>query len=187
MALYCTDTLPLSHRTGEPDFATAMLAWRSSLSAYATALTRDRNGAEDLLQDLFVLALEKQSRFRAGSDLRAWLFTLMHNLHVSRVRRARREAGSLSSIDLAEIDAPLAPQQEAVLLLTEVGRLVDRLPPAQSDVRRLAGEGLTYREIAAVLALPLGTVRSRLSRGRAFLSGGREGDICIRAGWRTAA
>lgn len=170
------------------EFAGQLLALRGNLRRYALVLTRDRDRAEDLFQDSCVRALEKSARFVPGTDLRAWLFAIMHNLHVSKVRRAWREAKTVNAVDLAAtgIDRVLPPPQEPHMMLRDMARLLSCLPMAQREVLQLASQGFTYGEIAAELGLPLGTVRSRMSRGRAVLREAAIGGICVRATWRGA-
>ena len=139
------------------------------LRRYARALTRDVNRADDLVQDTLVRALAKQHLWQEGTNLRAWLFTLMHNQHVNDVRRANREGGN---IDVEDVSAVLVANTDptASRQLRELERALARLPLEQRESILLVGlEGLRYDEAAAVLGVPIGTVRSRLSRGREAL------------------
>jgi RNA polymerase sigma-70 factor (ECF subfamily) len=145
-----------------------LLAALPRLRRYASLLTGDSHRAEDLLQDTLARAWEKRRLWRAGSDLRAWLFSIMHNVHVNQWPRRRREYAS-EPLDAAGIDehtAVPATQIERVAL-TEVLAQVARLPTEQREVLILAVvEELHYSEIARVLDIPVGTVMSRLSRAR---------------------
>ena len=139
------------------------------LRRYARALTRDVNRADDLVQDTLVRALAKQHLWQAGTNLRAWLFTLMHNQHVNDVRRSNREGGNIDVEDMAAVlvanTDPTASRQ-----LYELERALARLPLEQRESILLVGlEGLRYDEAATILGVPIGTVRSRLSRGREAL------------------
>lgn len=136
------------------------------LRRYARALTRDATRADDLVQSCLMRALAKSHLWQPGSDLRAWLFTILHNQHVNDVRRAVREGVSVAVEDAAPLlTAPAA--QGAALQLRDLDRAMTRLPEEQRQVLLLVGlEGMRYEEVAAVLQLPIGTVRSRLSRGR---------------------
>lgn len=139
------------------------------LRRYARALTRDANRADDLVQDTLVRALAKQHLWQAGTNLRAWLFTLMHNQHVNDVRRSNREGGN---IDVNEVAAVLVATTDptASRQLRELERGLARLPLEQRETILLVGlEGLRYDEAAEILNVPIGTVRSRLSRGREAL------------------
>ena len=141
------------------------------LRRYACALTRDATRADDLVQETLARAWEKRQLWKAGSDLRAWLFTVMHNVYVNQVAAAMREAPSVPFDPSADGDEALlaaVPGEPADRLeLQEVARQIQRLPPDQREVLLLAVfDELHYREIAAVLAIPVGTVMSRLSRAR---------------------
>lgn len=139
------------------------------LRRYARALTRDTTRADDLVQSCLMRALAKSHLWERGTDLRAWLFTILHNQHVNDVRRAVREGVSVPVEDAAPmLTAPAA--QGASLDLRDLDRAMARLPEEQRQVLLLVGlEGMRYEEVAAVLQLPVGTVRSRLSRGREAL------------------
>lgn len=139
------------------------------LRRYARALARDVSAADDLVQDCLTRALGKLHLWQEGTDLRAWLFTILHNQYVNQVRRAVREG---SSIGLSETEPMLtrAPHQGKRLELRDLERAIARLPEEQRSVILLVGlEGMRYEEVAEVLDVPVGTVRSRLSRGREAL------------------
>jgi RNA polymerase sigma-70 factor, ECF subfamily len=141
------------------------------LRRYARVLTGDGTRADDLVQDALARAWEKRALWKAGSDLRAWLFTIMHNVHVNQLATTRREAGNVS-LD-AEDDRGAAWQVPArgnpfdrIELLELVAQL-GRLPVEQREVLLLAAvEEMPYDEIAGALGIPIGTVMSRLSRAR---------------------
>lgn len=133
------------------------------LRRYARALTRDAVMADDLVQDTLERALRKLDLWRPDSDLRAWLFTLMHNLFVNRVRTA---SPAETSLDEA-MDTPVAGGQMAALGLRDIAAGLADLPDDQREVILLIGlEQFGYAEAAHILGVPLGTVMSRLSRGR---------------------
>jgi RNA polymerase sigma factor (sigma-70 family) len=139
------------------------------LRRYARALTRDVVVADDLVQDCLTRALGKLHLWQEGSDLRAWLFTILHNQYVNYIRRAVREG---ASVGLTESEPLLrhAPQQSKRLELRDLERAIAKLPDEQRAVILLVGlEGMRYEEVAAVLDVPVGTIRSRLSRGREAL------------------
>ena len=147
------------------DFARLLEVEIPRLRRYARALTRDVSRADDLVQSCLTRAVAKQHLWQPGTDLRAWLFTILHNQHVNDVRRSVREA---SSIELSE--APqLTVQSNAIasLELRDLETALGKLQPEQREVILLVGlEGMSYEEVAAILEIPVGTVRSRLSRGR---------------------
>ena len=138
------------------------------LRRYARALVRNQDNADDLVQDTLLRALSKIHLWQPGTDLRAWLFTLMHNQYVNFVRRAVRE-GSQTSIDAA-IDLGHAANQQVSLQLRDLRNALDKLPDEQRTVVLLIGlEGMRYEEVAEILGVPVGTIRSRLSRAREAL------------------
>jgi RNA polymerase sigma-70 factor, ECF subfamily len=139
------------------------------LRRYARALTRDALRADDLVQDTLVRGLTKQHLWQPGTNLRAWLFTLMHNQFVNDSRRCNREGAAIDVDDVAAslvaVTDPTASRQ-----LHELERALGELPIEQREVILLVGlEGMRYDDAAEVLAVPIGTVRSRLSRGRESL------------------
>ncbi len=139
------------------------------LRRYARALARDVAAADDLVQDCLARALGKLHLWQEGTDLRAWLFTILHNQYVNQVRRAVREG---AAVGLSETEPLLtrAPQQGKSLELRDLERAISKLPEEQRSVILLVGlEGMRYEEVAEVLDVPVGTVRSRLSRGREAL------------------
>ena len=140
------------------DFARLLEAEIPRLRRYARALTRDVTRADDLVQSCLARAVAKQHLWQPGTDLRAWLFTILHNQYVNDVRRSVREA---DTIELSEANAI------ASLELRDLETALGKLQPEQREVILLVGlEGMAYEEVAAVLEIPVGTVRSRLSRGR---------------------
>jgi len=133
------------------------------LRRYARALVGERAAADDLVQDTLERAWSKLHLYRRGSDLRAWLFTVMHNVHVNRLR-ATRPADPLED-DMPEL-AQRATQGDA-LLVRDLDRAVAALPEGQRQVLLLVAlEDLSYEETARVLQIPIGTVMSRLARAR---------------------
>lgn len=151
------------------DFLTEVEAAIPSLRRYALALTRDADIADDLVQDCLERALKKRRLWRPQGPVRAWLFAILHNRFVSDRRRDMRRGAHLP-IDPA--DHPVAPDDPvANVALAEVGRALDALSLEQRTALLLvAVEGLTYREAALALGVPVGTVMSRLARARRALA-----------------
>lgn len=138
------------------------------LRRYARALA-GTNGADDLVQDCVERALSRAHLFRRGTNLRAWLFTIMRNIFVSGTRRARR-AGPILDPDIAYATLSVPPCQEDVVMLAEVGRALPTLPEGQRRaIELVAVSGMAYEDAAVVMDTGIGTVRSRLSRGREAL------------------
>jgi RNA polymerase sigma-70 factor (ECF subfamily) len=139
------------------------------LRRYARALTRNAIRADDLVQETLIRALRKQHLWEPGTNLRAWLFTIMHNQNVNQMRRAIRDE---SSVDIEDCSSNLTATTDPTgsRQLRELERAIAQLPEEQRQVLLLVGlEGMVYEDAAAILNIPIGTVRSRLSRGREFL------------------
>ena len=139
------------------------------LRRYARAMVHDPVAADDLVQDCLVRALGKIHLWEKGTDLRAWLFTILHNQHISLARQAARQR---DIIELQNCKPGLSPSpgQMVRLELRDLERAIARLPEEQRVVILLVGlEGMRYDEVASVVNLPVGTVRSRVSRGRETL------------------
>ena len=151
------------------DFARLLETKIPNLRRYARALTREPWRADDLVQSCLLRAIAKQHLWQPGTDLRAWLFTILHNQYVNDVRCSVREGVAVPIENIASL-LTVAPTVEASLQLRDLDRAFGRLPLEQRQVLLLLGlEGMRYEEAAATLRIPLGTVRSRVSRGRQTL------------------
>jgi RNA polymerase sigma-70 factor (ECF subfamily) len=141
------------------------------LRRYACALHRwNRSQADDLVQDTLVRAIAKQHLWQPGTNLRSWLFTLMHNQHVNDVRRSVARGGISHTVDELHDNHASASNAEASLQLRDLERALGKLLVEQREIILLVAlEGMSYADVAAVVGVPVGTVRSRLSRGRAAL------------------
>ena len=148
------------------DFAELLETEIPRLRRYARALTHDASRADDLVQSCLLRAIAKQHLWQAGTDLRAWLFTILHNQNINDVRRSMREGAAVPVEDVASVLS--APSNvEASLQLRDLDRAIASLPEQQRQVILLVGlEQMPYEEVAKILGIPVGTVRSRLSRGR---------------------
>jgi RNA polymerase sigma-70 factor (ECF subfamily) len=137
------------------------------LRRYARALAHDVVRADDLVQECLARAIAKLHLWQEGTDLRAWLFTILHNQHVNHIRRSVREGITLELSDVTPLSLSQSPDQEQHLGLRDLDRALGQLPAEQRSAILLVGlEGMPYEDAAAVLGVPIGTVRSRLSRGR---------------------
>ncbi|MBM6593227.1 sigma-70 family RNA polymerase sigma factor [Microvirga pudoricolor] len=145
------------------------------LRRYAQALTRDSAAAEDLVQDALVRAYERRHTFRPGGNLRGWLMSVLHNVFVDGRRRAQAETRKVEgAAGLA--DEASQPDQEWHVRLRQVGEAFSNLPDEQREALYLVSiEGLSYQEAAQTLEIPVGTLMSRLGRGRAALRAFEEG------------
>ncbi len=138
------------------------------LRRYARALAGDRARADDLVQDTLERAWNKLHLWRPGSDLRAWLFTVMHNVYVNQVRASRDHA----TLDDEGAEMAVAAAQGSGLEIRDLERALALLPPEQREVLLLVAlEDMSYAEVAGTLGIPIGTVMSRLSRAREKLRG----------------
>jgi RNA polymerase sigma-70 factor (ECF subfamily) len=140
-----------------------------ALRRYGLALTRDPADAEELVHETLVRALEKRGSFRHGRPLRPWLLSILHNIFIDGTRRRRTEHEALADAAILSPGHQTAPQDQRVRL----NQLLDRfmaLPEEQRAAMHLVSiEGLSYAEAASALAIPVGTLMSRLGRARAAL------------------
>ena len=159
--------------TGSPPAMTpspatdALVAQIPALRRYARSLTGDGWAADDLVQDTLERACDRWGLWRAGSDLRAWLFTVMHNLFIDGARRAmRQQAQPLDMDEVQAIPGADGPPERAM----DLQRCLMRLPEEQREVLLLVTlQDLDYKDVARITGVPIGTVMSRLSRARARL------------------
>ncbi|MDO8773979.1 MAG: sigma-70 family RNA polymerase sigma factor [Burkholderiaceae bacterium] len=139
------------------------------LRRYARALTGDTWAADDLVQDTLERACSKWRLWTAGSDLRAWLFTVMHNLFANQLRRADRQARA-SMVDIDDVAHELPAPDTLPGAAIDLQRCLLRLPQDQRVALLLVSlEDMSYAEVARITGVPIGTVMSRLSRARSRL------------------
>lgn len=137
-----------------------------TLKKYALRLTKCAHLAEDLVQDCLARALSRRHLFHSDANIRPWLFTVMHNLHVSNCRQSIVRTGYVKT-QMAISSEGREAAQEHVTDLGKVQRAIKMLPREQRDVVILVAlEELSYQEAAVALGIPIGTVMSRLARGR---------------------
>lgn len=138
-----------------------------ALRRYARALLRDRAAADDLVQDCLERAIGRWHQRRADSEPRAWIFAILHNLAMTRLRRAAARPRPVAVEDVGEGDLANPAAQEDGLRYRDLVSALSRLPDEQRTVLLLVCvEELSYAEAARVLDVPIGTVMSRLSRAR---------------------
>ena len=151
----------------------AILACIPSLRRYARGLVSDRDRADDLVQDTLERAWARFSMWHRRGEIRAWMFGIMHNHFIDRLRAQRAVPEDLIGDGEGEgwpEQAQQRPLQADALEVRDLDRLLQRLPPEQREVLLLvAVEELSYAEVAQALGLPIGTVMSRLSRARGRL------------------
>lgn len=171
-------------RLGSKAFEIDALAELPALLGVATRLTKNPADAQDLVQDTLLKAMRAREQFEAGTNLRAWLIRILMNTFINRYRRGGLERSVLEGpdadpladgwISVSTMEAMRDPEAQALrpMLAAEIGRALDELPEdyrlavVLSDV-----EDLSYKEIADIMGCPIGTVMSRLHRGRRLLKG----------------
>jgi RNA polymerase sigma-70 factor (ECF subfamily) len=164
----------------DPSPSLSLVGHIPDLRRYARSLTGDAWTADDLVQDTLERACQRWQLWTAGSDLRAWLFTLMHNLFVDGARRATRQAGRRVDLDevASDLPAPAGPPEQTL----DLQRCLLRLPPDQREVLLLVTlQDLRYEDVARITGVPIGTVMSRLSRARSRLRELMEGGAAMGA------
>ncbi len=139
------------------------------LRRFAMVLVRERDRADDLVQECLARALARIDTWTPGTNLRAWLFTILRNVHLNDVRREGR-APFVLNVNETGSQGSTAASQEADVSLNELGRIFGDLSPEHRQILILiAVEGFAYEEAAQICEVPVGTVRSRLSRARESL------------------
>jgi RNA polymerase sigma-70 factor (ECF subfamily) len=152
--------------TREERFESEALPHLRSLYGTAYRMTRSHADAEDLVQETCLRALRSFDRFAQGTNVRAWLFTILHRARVDGLRQKGR---SIPTVEL-EDDGPATPPAQESFVLGGLERALQALPEALRSALTLRDvEGFSYKEIAEILEVPLGTVMSRLHRARAAL------------------
>jgi|TARA_B100000378_G_C18038792_1_gene409893 RNA polymerase sigma-70 factor, ECF subfamily len=149
------------------DFGAALSDLMPRLASYARSLARNPDTAQDLVQETLLKAWRSRASFEPGTNLKAWTFRILHNSFLSQVRRrGAGQAGETAEL----IDVPVASNQESVVTLSDVRRVWPRLTPEQQRCIRFIGiEGLSYEEAATIERVPVGTIKSRVVRGRQML------------------
>jgi RNA polymerase sigma-70 factor, ECF subfamily len=147
---------------------TQVLEFLPAVRAFARSLTRNRTEADDLVQETLLKALSNMDKFDPGTNLRAWLFTILRNTYYTEIRKRRRENDGMAA--LAQQDTNIGPSQEWSATLTSLKDALALLPDDQREALVLVGAaGLSYEEAAEVCGCALGTIKSRVNRARAKL------------------
>jgi RNA polymerase sigma-70 factor (ECF subfamily) len=170
---------PSSAPSSADDFSAEALQFLQPLFATAMRLTRNRADAEDLVQDTYVKAFGHSGQFKRGTNLRAWLYTILHNTWRNRRRDASRDTVDIDSEQVEQLAAGGSGREqietpERILMRStldaDLQAALDSLPEAFREAVWLRDvEEFTYAEIAEMLTVPIGTVMSRISRGRRML------------------
>ena len=150
-------------------FIDGIMAALPALRSFAISLTKNLDKAEDLVQDTVLKAISKQERFEGGTNLQAWLFTILRNNHFSMHRKVNRE---VEDADGSYAESMIAvPEQEGCLMMAKLQEALARLPKDQREALLLIGlEGVEYEAAALELGCAVGTIKSRVNRARKRLA-----------------
>ena len=152
------------------EFQKNLLPELPHLRRFARALAGDAALADDLVQDCVERALKKQHLYDSTRPLRAWLYTILRNIHISHWRRAAPWGHVKNIDDLEGFEGAIEAEQEHNLSLSLITDALDQLPPQHREVLVLISlEEVSYREAAEIIGVPIGTIMSRLSRARSTL------------------
>ncbi|SOH94743.1 RNA polymerase sigma-70 factor, ECF subfamily [Monaibacterium marinum] len=153
----------------EIDFEQSIVELVPDLRAFGRSLTREHARADDLVQDTIVKALSNKEKFQAGTNLRAWLFTILRNTFYSSKRKQKWE---VEDVDGAYTDSlSVKPAQDGVMDLSDFRKAFETLPSDQRESLMLVGAaGMSYEEAAQICDCAIGTVKSRVNRARARLT-----------------
>jgi RNA polymerase sigma-70 factor, ECF subfamily len=147
----------------------ALVTHLPSLRAFSMSLTRNRSAADDLVQDTIIKAWTNIDKFAVGSNLQAWLFTILRNTYYSSLRKHRREVSDPEGIHAQGLF--VKPDHDGRLAYGDFQRAFDQLSPEHREVLTLVGaSGFSCEEAAAMMGVAVGTVKSRASRARKKLS-----------------
>jgi len=156
-----------------------LVTWIPNLRAFALSLTQNSQHADDLVQDTLLKALSNLDKFQEGTNLRAWLFTILRNSFYNDIRYQKYHQTSPID-DVAPGNLESRATQEKYIEFKDVLKGLNGLVPEQREaIILIAAEGLSYEEAAAVCGCPVGTVKSRLSRARQRLDNYMKGDKFI--------
>jgi RNA polymerase sigma-70 factor (ECF subfamily) len=140
-----------------------------NLRRFARYLVRNADSADDLVQECLRRAIENIDSWQHGTNIRAWLFTILRNVYRNEVRRQKRQKEFLGR-QIIQSDYSYTERQETSLLLNDIRKAMDQLAMIHREILLLVAiEGLTYEEVATLLNISIGTVKSRLSRARMSL------------------
>lgn len=152
-----------------PEQRDELISHLPALRAFAISLTRSRSRADDAVQDAVLKALTNFDKFELGSNMRAWLFTILRNGYYSDQRKNHREESDVDGLLTGAL--AVKPDHDGVLHFRDFLRSFDRLPDEQREVLVLVGaSGFSYEEAAEMTGVPIGTIKSRINRARARLA-----------------
>ncbi len=146
-----------------------MLRSLPHLRAFAISLTGDLTRADDLVQEALLRALSNLDRFEPGTNMRAWLFTILRNLFHTEFRKRKREIEDVDGAISARV--PVLPEQEGHVAMSDLQAALAKLSPEHREALLLIGaQGLSYEETARICGTYIGTIKSRVNRARARLA-----------------
>ncbi|MBI4723767.1 MAG: sigma-70 family RNA polymerase sigma factor [Rhodomicrobium sp.] len=152
--------------TGHADLRQELVRWIPNLRAFALSLTQSAQQSDDLVQDTLVKALSNLDKFQTGTNLRAWLFTILRNSFYNDIRYKKyHQTAPLDEVDPGYLERR-ATQEKYIEFKDVLKGWVTLVPEQREAISLVAAEGLSYEEAAAVCNCPVGTVKSRLSRAR---------------------
>ena len=158
----------MPQRASSDDPREALVGHIGSMRAFAFSLTRNDAAADDLVQDTLVKAWKNINSFTPGTNMQAWLFTILRNTFYSDRRRAKREVEDADGAHAARLSE--SPRHDGVLALGEFAKAFQQLPDVQREALSLVGaSGFSYEEAADTCGVAVGTIKSRVNRGRARL------------------
>lgn len=158
-------TVPRASAIADPALRDEMVGLVPNLRAFARSLCNEPSQADDLVQETIVKAWANLDKFERGTNLRAWLFTILRNQYYSELRKRRREIEDADGAMAARV--PVAPAQYAALDLKDLRIALGRLPSEQREALVLVGAaGMSYEEAANVCGCAVGTIKSRVNRAR---------------------
>jgi RNA polymerase sigma-70 factor, ECF subfamily len=160
----------IERMTLQPSERDVMLAAVPSLRAFAISLSGNVDRADDLVQETLLRAMANINSFQPGTNMPAWLFTILRNLFRSEYRKRRREVEDADGSYLESLTS--APGQHGYLKFKELFAALAKLPLVQREALLLVGaSGFSYEEAAAICGTPIGTIKSRINRARTLLAG----------------
>ena len=163
-----TDAVPLAKAAEAPSFKRDLLGTLPSLRAFAFSLSGRHDKADDLVQDTIMKAWAKQESFELGTNIKAWLFTILRNEFYSQMRKRGREVQDTDGAFTERLS--VHPSQYGVLDMADFKKALDGLPPDQREALVLIGaSGFSYEEAAEICHCAVGTMKSRVSRARTRL------------------
>jgi RNA polymerase sigma-70 factor (ECF subfamily) len=147
-----------------------------SLRAFAISLCHDRTEADDLVQETLIRAWNNLANFEEGTNLKAWLFTILRNNFYNGLRKLKHQSDYARTMDDSHFIVP--PSQEKIMEFGDMMRGLQELPPDQREALILVTvENMSYEEVAAICDCPVGTIKSRVNRARARLELLVSGDL----------